>query len=576
MEEVREGCGLTARQRRIALAVFAGLVVLVGTLDPQYVFLLDGSELCVPFWIGLSLLGPASLLAIWAAFSRQPLAVRWPRALGLAASIGLILAWESHRGNGGGPDGMSGVLGTMATVSLLGLLLSIVRRWRTWRMVVSEGMSRECPRESQFGIRHLLMWTTGAALVLALGRWIDLWGGTSSADPLSDVGGLVTLGVFDLFCLVLVLPWIGLILGNGRRWRFAAWSVVLSVLVLLAAMALGLLLVSFDSSAPTGIAGTEIVWQLGWLAAAVETGLLVTLASGLVVLRACGYRLVRGQEELQVRLGSHEPRGARRVFASLVAAMLLVGLVLCWPAWRVELGRQEAHKGQIASQRFAKLGVTASSYRGLVVQLDFPAKQPVSEAVWRLLVECRDGVAIDSLDLSGRHVTDDQLKHLAGLKTLGSLNLADNEISDAGLVHLAGLKEIRRLNLERTKITGASLGSIGCFPGLSSLDLRGTRVSDAGLVHLRGVKSLYELNLCDTAIGDPGVEALGGTGNLAHLYLDGTRITDAGMKHLQKLKNLQVVSFANTGVTEQAKAELSRAMPGCRVAPTCPASSWTK
>jgi hypothetical protein len=50
-------------------------------------------------------------------------------------------------------------------------------------------------------------------------------------------------------------------------------------------------------------------------------------------------------------------------------------------------------------------------------------------------------------------VTDEGLKHLAGLKALTHLNLFGTNVTDAGLEHLAELKALTVLNLARTKVT---------------------------------------------------------------------------------------------------------------------------
>ncbi len=56
---------------------------------------------------------------------------------------------------------------------------------------------------------------------------------------------------------------------------------------------------------------------------------------------------------------------------------------------------------------------------------------------WTALRGCR-GCA--SLYLSRSHVTDDGMKHLAGLRMLQKLDLFDTQIGDAGLANLSGYR----------------------------------------------------------------------------------------------------------------------------------------
>ena len=61
---------------------------------------------------------------------------------------------------------------------------------------------------------------------------------------------------------------------------------------------------------------------------------------------------------------------------------------------------------------------------------------------------------VQSLNLSGRHVTDAGLKELAVLKDLQVLDLFHTQVTDAGLKELAGLKSLQELHLnDRARIS---------------------------------------------------------------------------------------------------------------------------
>jgi hypothetical protein len=54
---------------------------------------------------------------------------------------------------------------------------------------------------------------------------------------------------------------------------------------------------------------------------------------------------------------------------------------------------------------------------------------------------------LESLSLIATNVTDDQLKILAGLKSLRSLRLNQTVVSDAGLKHIGRMKSLKYLCL---------------------------------------------------------------------------------------------------------------------------------
>ena len=118
---------------------------------------------------------------------------------------------------------------------------------------------------------------------------------------------------------------------------------------------------------------------------------------------------------------------------------------------------------------------------------------------------------VDSIDFwNPSHVTDADLKHLAGLKRLTTLHLDNSQVTDVGLKHLAGLESLSVLYLNNSQVNDAGLKQLASLESLSHLDSNNTQVTDAGLVHLAGLKGLKSL------------------------YAHRTRVTDAGVAELQK------------------------------------------
>jgi len=219
---------------------------------------------------------------------------------------------------------------------------------------------------------------------------------------------------------------------------------------------------------------------------------------------------------------------------------------------------------------------------------------------------------INFLDLKGTSVKDDDLKRLAGLKTLPKLNLENTLISDTGLQYLKDIplnyisligtqitdkwfgylsnmpslttlyvgstaisnfgveqlkdmKQLEKLSFTNTQIDGVGLGHLKDLKNLKILGLESTSISDVDLQHLHGLKILIVLGLSNCKIADSGLAYLKDLKNLKVLSLDSTPITDVGLKHLSGLKMLQTLELQKTKVTPQGIADLQKALPNCKI-----------
>lgn len=115
---------------------------------------------------------------------------------------------------------------------------------------------------------------------------------------------------------------------------------------------------------------------------------------------------------------------------------------------------------------------------------------------------------VKSVDLSFTQVTDTDLEHLKGLKSLQVLDLEGTQISSAGLEHVKVLTELRVLKLSGPNFTDEGLEHLKPLTHLEVLWLRDTKITDAGLKHLRGRQKLIELWLSNTNVSDEGVKKL--------------------------------------------------------------------
>jgi hypothetical protein len=57
-------------------------------------------------------------------------------------------------------------------------------------------------------------------------------------------------------------------------------------------------------------------------------------------------------------------------------------------------------------------------------------------------------------------VTDEQLRHVGGLKNLEALDVSNTRVTDGGLEELAGLKSLRWLNFRSTEVTAAGVAAL--------------------------------------------------------------------------------------------------------------------
>ena len=326
---------MSPRQRRIVLALGLGFMGFFATLQPSC----GGFE---PFelpwayvWFGNVLLGQPCLLAVWAAFSRQPLAVRLPRALGLSALLSLLLAWSQRHTPAVSVS--SGIDTCALVVSLFlefTLLLTFVR-WRFgWRIERLSQTVAEPEAANQFSLQQLLTWTTGAAAVLALVRWLD----QESPDWYSLAAYTTILSLMGSIYLLCVVPCLGCVLSRTSQRRFAVWALFTAVL--------GAIL-QYAASLASDHLGMSLNLDWGTIVF-LDVCYVLTVVAGLGVFRLCGYHLIRGTAALATEnVIPGEPAVMipssrwRSPFPYLVAILLLLTLLLARPAWQIEQRRRQ-------------------------------------------------------------------------------------------------------------------------------------------------------------------------------------------------------------------------------------------
>ena len=206
--------------------------------------------------------------------------------------------------------------------------------------------------------------------------------------------------------------------------------------------------------------------------------------------------------------------------------------------------------------------------------------------------------------LPPRHsITDDALKHIAGLTKLEELDLYGVKLTDRGIAHLKDLKEMRKLILLGAPITDESIPVLAGMTHLRELNLYRSRITNAGLAKLAALHDLdgrrpalqprdserrrdaprrgsvlryrirrrrahqdakspslvataQKLNLEATEADDLTLRSSADRKDIRELNLSYTTVTDAGLANLQSIPNLRVLRLAGTQIDGSGLANL--------------------
>lgn len=459
-------------------------------------------------------LAPPTLLALWAVFGPQRLAVRLPLTLWLTTVCYLAIAYGEKRNNGQATIGLD-----LGTAWLLAFVIPQIPLWllravRRWRLIAPVATSeatarnaeqRDCARSlqnSQFTLRALLGWVLAAATSLAALRCLSPATDFNVDELPLLLSGAAFIGPMVALAGLPVVPLAWIMLADGRR------LVLRTVLILLtlAGLAIGLLVFQHLEDAET--AGSLAVLEAG----AMFDGLVA-----LGVVRACGYRLrrraKRTDETALIPLRTVSGPLSRWRFAMAVAPTLAIAAVLaCSLPERVELWR----RADVAAQ-WRQLGVH--------------------------IVYDDDG-RITSAQCKGKSLSDEELRNIIALGDLESLDLERISIGDRQLALLAPLTNLRSLTLSHTPVTDADLKLLAQFsPQLDFLDLTRTAVTDAGLEHLKQLRRLRALHLNLTDLSDAGLATLADFQQLQVVEAELTAVTKAGAANFLKKRPRAQLSY---------------------------------
>jgi len=162
-------------------------------------------------------------------------------------------------------------------------------------------------------------------------------------------------------------------------------------------------------------------------------------------------------------------------------------------------------------------------------------RPPLTERDWDTIFGVMQEHELTGLDSA--HLNDAALERLSGLRHVTSLNLGGSrQLSDDGLRHLAGMPQLEQLDLSGwdSPITDRGLEVLRHLPELRRFQLCWSqRVSDAGVAHLTFCDHLEDVNLLGTPTGDGAINALTGKRHL-RIFKTGKQVSDAGLALLHR------------------------------------------
>ncbi len=613
---------MSASKRRLVLALLIGLHAAAAVLLAPVDFLQPESfSGYVRFAVFGALMTPPALLAFCAALGPWPGAIRAPLTTWFASVFGLLLAYGAWRGDFG--YGMASDPGELAALCFIPLVefsvllapLALLRGVRRWRLEGSFGELAQAPRRisGQYTIRSLLVWTLAAAAVVASLRRLlltqdlptDEFSGLLRAAAAEGVLAGIMMGVAALPALS--VAWLVLLLG--KRLVLRASLIVVTAGGIAAVLA--------------------VYWQMDHdvamllLAGSIETGVMLASLASVIVLRGCGYRLVRwppGEAEAPQVVAADTARPQRQ-FAWMLGCLTAatIALASCAPS-RLSVWKQATETRYWAERGLELIYDGQGRMRGINGDAD-----GVTDDELHRFAEMPDLARIDFTSLR-----DSQIAALTAPASLDTLCITDSRFTDKGLEHIGRFPQLRELGLSRTSVSDAGMARIAGLKQLTSLRLSLTDVSDEGLTVLAECKQLRWIDLSLTSVTAAGARRLsealpdakitigacdavvraavldyGGDVRLERLHACGKvqtfgsppspsaavglSVTDAGLKllntHMQlktldlryaaitdgglpalfPLKTLEQIDLRDTGVTETGRQQLAKALPDCEI-----------
>lgn len=171
------------------------------------------------------------------------------------------------------------------------------------------------------------------------------------------------------------------------------------------------------------------------------------------------------------------------------------------------------------------------------------------------------GKPIVQINLWGKKLNDNGLKHLAMFPSLQVCVLFNTPVTDHGLAVISRLPELRLLDLRYSSAGNGTLERASKLPKLTCLWMSSTRITEAGLKHLENKDGLQGLDISwNDNVTDTGIDSVITLNNLRVLHMAATKITDAGVAKLKQLKKLESLNLNTCKLVTDASVEHLQAM----------------
>ena len=151
-------------------------------------------------------------------------------------------------------------------------------------------------------------------------------------------------------------------------------------------------------------------------------------------------------------------------------------------------------------------------------------------------------------------VTDDDFRHLAGIK---ALNMSDiRTVTDAAFAHLEGIEILVMSGCRQPGITDAAFAHLRGIIALDMARCNQASITNAAFAHLEGIREL-EMNSCDQpGITDEAFIHLTGIRFLSMVNCRQPGITDAAFSNLEGIRYLNVGGCNQPTITPMALVPL--------------------
>jgi hypothetical protein len=533
--------------------------------------------------IGAILVQPA-LLALWAALSTQSFKRRIAQSLAVLACVYLAEDFASAKNsrNGGDAGEILQPIAWLVCFLVCQIPLWFLRRRFGWQIEAQVASDEMGASKNQFSLLELLAATGAVAAFLAALRWIH------PATGNSDWGKFLlifpAMGTFMSLpgMLVPIVCWIVL----PPAWR-GRWQLLIAIGGLSAVVAAAVAVARYGSPGEVG----ELVFVL--------LGALVSAGGSLLVIRACGFQLVRktvhsATQPTAVHASAPAARSRWPFFLAASSLVAILAAIAALTPARLKLWREIRVARDWSEMGLSPVLVDGQPLRLVTIN---GADTRIDAAAIARINACNQ---LRELDLLGASVTDDTLEQLAALPSLTKLSLLSARINDDGIRHLGKFRNLSELDLCMTDVTDEGLTALAGLRKLSKVDLEHTRVTAEGVGWLRQTKpdlqartttddtslrriatffqrrqsrlsrdgvSLPSLRL--PAIGpgvtDAGVALLRGMTQIEELDLTDAQVTDKSITNLATLTGLKKLTLRGTQVTDSGVEKLRLALPNCEI-----------